>query len=223
MRISHKHRFVFLANPRTASTTIRNILDDYSDIKSRYITDIDRDFPYYHHISAQELKKIFDLNGWDWFSYKRFCIVRNPFDRVVSLYHHKIQTSTQPDERRSRPYNLARKIKYKLLGDSKFENYVKHLNPKKRLTTSLKEFLCDKDGNFLVDDVLMFENLGTELPEYLKQFGIKIEKEDIPHLNLSSGRNKYKEYYDPLTRKKVEEIYSYEIERFKYKFNTGKG
>lgn len=219
MRISHKHRFVFLANPRTASTTIREILDDYSDIKSRYISEIDNNFPFYHHISARELKEIFDINGWDWFSYKRFCVVRNPFDRVVSLYHHKKSTFTEPDERRSRLYNLARKIKYKLSGDSNFENYVKHLNPAKRLTTSLKEFLCDEDGNFLVDDVLMFEKMETELPKYLKELGISIKRKDIPHMNPSSGRINYIEYYSPETQNKVEETYSYEIERFKYKYD----
>lgn len=91
MRISHKYRFVFLANLRTGSTTVRSILDHYSDIKSVHITQISERFPFYHHISAQELKPIFEERGWDWSKYKKFCVIRNPYDRIVSLYHHSQQ------------------------------------------------------------------------------------------------------------------------------------
>ena len=89
MRISHKKKFIFLANPRSASTSIRKILDPYSDISSKLISEVDQNFPFYHHITALELKNIFEKKGWDWDSYTKFCIIRNPYERIVSLYHHQ--------------------------------------------------------------------------------------------------------------------------------------
>ena len=45
MRISHKHKFVFIAVMKTGSTSVRNTLNDYSDI----ISNSDKNSPYTHH------------------------------------------------------------------------------------------------------------------------------------------------------------------------------
>jgi hypothetical protein len=220
VRISHKHRFVFLANPRAGSTTIRNVLDDYSDIKSVHITNINEEHPFYNHITAKELKDIFDARGWDWFTYKRFCIVRNPFDRIVSAYYHQLRLIHEKDEAQGWLHNLLRKVSLKKKPELTFKNFVIYLNPKHILTITLKEFICDEKGNFLVDDVLMFEKLERDLPSYLKELGITISSEDIPHLNITKGRKPYMDYYDDETRKIIEDLYSYEIERFGYTFGN---
>ncbi|WP_367268204.1 sulfotransferase family 2 domain-containing protein [uncultured Thiohalocapsa sp.] len=80
MRISHQHRFVFLSNPQSGSTSIRIALDPYSDIKSS------TEFPYHHHTNARRLKEHFLKQGWDWNSYFKFTTVRNPWDRMVARY-----------------------------------------------------------------------------------------------------------------------------------------
>jgi len=70
----------------------------------------------------------------------------------------------------------------------------------------------------LVKDVLMFEHLGRDLPEYLGKLGIQISAEDIPHLNASDDRNDYRKYYCEDTKQHVAKLYKYSIDRFGYSF-----
>jgi len=217
MRISHKHRFVFLAMPRTASTTVRVILDPYSDIKGVHISEITDEFPFYNHISSIELKNIFDKRGWDWYDYKKFCMIRNPYDRVVSLYHHHLKMMAKRSEERLAIGNLLKKCK-NIIKPETFRKYVMSINPKRRLQTSLKAFVCDENNNFLVDNILMFESLRENLPKYFHSLGIQITAENIPHLNATEDRLGYRDYYDQDTKKKVTDLYAYEISRFGYRF-----
>ena len=202
MRISHSHKLIYLAVPRTGSTTARNILDVSADITSIHISTITPDFPFYHHISALELKKIFAARGWNWDGYRKFCVIRNPYDRVVSLYHHRVE-------------NLAKNAHQ---SPPSFKQYVFQLNPTQRLPTSLQAFVCDESGDFLVQDILQFEQLHTQLPAYLHQIGISLSADQIPRLNASRNRRSYRDYYDAETKARIGQLYRYEIERFGYVF-----
>ena len=146
-------------------------------------------------MGASELKDVFNKRDWDWDSYQKFCFVRNPFDRVVSLFHH-----------RSRSHKIS------------FENFVSDIDPENRVTTSLKSFLCDQNGDFLVNDILKFEELNDALPKFLNKSGISITTDDIPHLNASDDRLSYRDYYDDELKEKVKNLYEYEFERFGYSF-----
>lgn len=216
MRISHQYKFVFLATPRTGSTTIRNVLDQYSDIISVRISQKSREFPFYDHISAPELKRVFDKNEWVWEDYSSFCVVRNPYDRVVSLYHHHLKMR----DRRDNKFFLTN-VKDALTPAPSFKKFVFAINPRKRLTTALEYFIGAQDGaKPLVNDVLQFERLEQDIPNYLGKLGLEISAEDIPHLNASESRNDYRKYYCEDTRKRVSELYRYEIERFGYSFSA---
>lgn len=204
MRISHKHQFVFLANPRTGSTTLRNLLDPYSDIRSVHISEITETFPFYHHISAQELKIVFDLRDWDWDAYRRFAVVRNPYDRVVSLFHHH-RWRIEHNNAGVRPV-------------ASFSEFVDRLSLQRRLTAPLEAFICDAKGRELVSDVFRFEELQRWMPEYFGRLGVSLDTTDIPVLNASKQRQDYREYYNDETRNKVGAFYAYEIERFGYEF-----
>jgi len=218
MRISHQRRFVFLANPRTGSTTVRKILDDYSDVKSVHITETSDEFPFYDHISASELKAIFEKKGWEWAEYRKFCMVRNPFDRVVSLYHLHQEIMRQKVKGRNVIQKLLRYIKRRIIPLNTFHDYVMHIDPNVRMSKSLKTLICDNNGDSLVDDVIMYERISDELPTYLSLFDIYISKEEIPHLNASKAREDYRQYYSEETRHRVECLYAYEIDRFGYQF-----
>jgi len=91
MRISHRYKFVFLSHARTGSQTVRRLLDPFSDVTSVHYSQTDETNPFYNHISALELKNEFDRRCWDWSAYRKFCFTRNPWERVVSLYHHFVR------------------------------------------------------------------------------------------------------------------------------------
>ena len=81
MRISHKYKFIYLATPKACSSSIRKALNRYSCISSK------SNFPpYAHHGKLEWVKNDFKKNKWDWNSYYKFTSVRNPWDRMVSLW-----------------------------------------------------------------------------------------------------------------------------------------
>ena len=58
-RISHTHKFIYFAFPKTGSESVRKILDPYSDIKAVTRSHVTKDNPFYTHITPEETKKIF--------------------------------------------------------------------------------------------------------------------------------------------------------------------
>lgn len=224
MRISHSKKFVFLANPRTASTTIRNILDPYAEVSSRLISEITPSFPFYHHISARELKAIFQRKGWNWDDYRVFCVVRNPYDRMISLYRHQQKiyresSSVGACRQSVQRYGFVHATKMAALYLTRprtFDAFLRRVDTRKSLTTSLKEFAFDEAGRQLVTDILMFENLAAELPALLHSLGIEVEAEDIPHLNAARREVADSGLYTAENRQIMLEKFGYEIERFGY-------
>lgn len=198
MRISTKKKFIFLARPRTGSTTCRNVVQPHADIIGVHISKITDDFPFYNHIPARELKQLFEDRNMEWDAYKKFCFARNPYDRIVSLYHHNIWMTGK---------------------EKSFEDYVnKIVDPKRILTVSLENFIGDENQKNLDVDVLQFENIYEDLTKYLLQFGVKVTREHIPHLNSSENRGKYREYYTDELRERIANLYAQEIDRFGYEF-----
>lgn len=87
MRISHKYKFIFFANPKTGSESVREILAPYSDIRAEYDGPIvSESNPFYNHMPPLELKNIFLAKGLNYDGYFKFTMVRNPWARLVSLY-----------------------------------------------------------------------------------------------------------------------------------------
>lgn len=169
-RISHKHKFIFFSFPKTGSESVRSILDPYSDIKAVTKSEITKENPFYSHITPNETKKIFESKGWNYNEYYKFTCVRNPYERLMSLY----------------------KMKYKTFDQNSFSKWVRTLRPNSKIRgdwykngiITFKNFISDPDGNVLVDEVIKLEEININLPILLNKFGIKIGY--IPHINKGS-------------------------------------
>lgn len=129
MRISHKHKFVFIAVPKTGSTSVRSIIDPYSDIVSVN----DRNSPYKHHTTALNLKKHFESQGWNWGDYYKFSVVRNPWERRVSSWAYRLKKGQ---------HNYT-----------EFKDFVMHYPAAPQF-----HWLSDEDGNFLMDYAFKLED-----------------------------------------------------------------
>lgn len=199
MRISHKHKFVFIATGKTGSTTIGTCLDEYSDVKSTGTkrTEFLKDNRYYTHISAGELKPHFQEKGWDWGKYFSFAFVRNPWSRLVSNYFYRYH-------RRPNAW------KEESFWDFIFSGAKHSLSANSQLS-----YMVDTSGNQLVDFIGKYENLQQDFDIVCDKIGIP--KQQLPHINKTKHKH-YTEYYDNETRDFVAEKYAKDIEYFGYEF-----
>lgn len=181
--------------------------------------------PFYSHISPLEVKLLFEQHGWDYDDYFKFTFVRNPWARQVSLYNMIYQTRA--------PRGLYRKIKTALnlnphpsfkqwLSQSKADGRGAGGPSDQRWQVygaySIANYILDKNGNELVDDVIKLEEIDTKLPKLLARIGI-VDADNlvIPHINRR-GSKKYIDYYDAQSKALIADRYSYDIARFNYRF-----
>ncbi|WP_156137620.1 sulfotransferase family 2 domain-containing protein [Methyloceanibacter caenitepidi] len=83
MRLSDRHRFVFISNPRCGSTSIRQMLDPFSDVRSKTPPPV----PWlHHHAGADLIEAGMKETGRNPDDYVFLTTVRNPWARVFSAY-----------------------------------------------------------------------------------------------------------------------------------------
>lgn len=218
MRISYRHRFIFVHVPKTGGTSVSKALDafshDVSDVERLFAAICRRlgrrlglrweshrwlKFPT-QHVTLEELKAAYPRKVFD-ISFK-FAFVRNPWDWLVSDYYSILQHPVNPK------YELVRYL-------DDFREYVEWCaeNP----PTPQMDYLMDSDGGMLADYVGRFENLTEDFATVAARLGIDAE---LPHLNRSVQRRSpiYREQYDDHARKTVEQILSKDIEGLGYEY-----
>ncbi|MEX0678586.1 MAG: sulfotransferase family 2 domain-containing protein [Pirellulales bacterium] len=196
---SHKHRCIFIHIPKAAGTSIKHALD----------------MPGRGHLAWAYYSLCYPQL---WQQYTSFTVVRNPWDRAVSIYHWaKVQDS----------YWFKGQlvpIDYELLASKSFEECLTILDGQRE---RLKSEAWHRQtvwvagpkslgGKVMVDRVLRFENLDHDFPKFCEDLGI--EQRSLPKMNPSNRSRDYRQYYNDATRKLVERIYEPDIETFGYSF-----
>ena len=141
----------------------------------------------------------------------KFCVVRNPYDRLVSAYAHIAKRECTP---------LFKEI-FKQLEIKTFEDLIKCLDNNKKcriLTNYIVHFRTQNEliehSKVKMDRIFKFEEFNSieaELNTRLNE-NIKIKK-----LN-ASPRKEYNEYFNDHAIDVVSRIYKTDLEMFDYKF-----
>jgi len=141
-----------------------------------------------------------------------FAYVRNPWSRMVSLFHFK---------RKQHEDNPSFKNPFVLKND--FKGYTKWflLEYKTKCSVNLHkgnwqqvEWLTDESGEIIVDFVGRYETINKDFRLIKKKINVKCQ---LPHVNKSK-HDHYKTYYDKNTRDLVARAYDKDIEMFNYEF-----
>lgn len=228
MIISHKYRFIFIKTRKTAGTSIEVMLSslcDESDVctpiyppeighvsrnyKGRWslgneisrqrnglnlksATDWLKSRPFRNHSSAEDVKSRVSVSIWN--SYTKFCVDRNPWDKTLSHFHMCKQRSNPP------------------------KSFTEYLSAKELCLNY--PLYSDRHGKVLVDRVLRYEHLESELFALLDELG-------VPHLgrlqvnakgNYRKDRRHYREVYSDKQRAIVEQEFAPEIALLGYQF-----
>lgn len=225
--ICHKHRCIFVHVPKTGGQSIEqfflernnlSINDKHKLLISRN-DDPSKGPTRLAHLRAHEYIDCGHVCENLYGEYFTFAIVRNPWARLVSEYLHK-----KLDNR----YSFRDFVFYGMPAQNDFCDKYRHVIPQ-------TDYICNRDGQEIVDFVGRFENLHQDFDYICSQ--LTISDASLPHVNSTSSfrrslerkirhlfirenriKKHYSEYYDRQTIDRVGQLYAEDINRFNYDF-----
>src|SRR6056297_2351350 len=171
--------FVFVHINKTGGSSIRAALD----------------ISGYQHVRACDIAAFL---GWrKWSEMTTFSTIRNPWDRLVSMYYWRVTTNQTGLADSRIDFNdwldlcLRRRDPY----------FIK--NP--LMLAPQSYWLCDESGELLVDRLLRFERLAEDFHKLCAAIGIQ-KKAELPHLKKTE-RKHYSAYFGQKDAELVGRIY----------------
>lgn len=205
--LSEKHGFAFIHVMKSGGTSVKAALSDratpFSELtgfKQYVIQEYAEWFykiPNINHAPAIALQSF--LGAEKWASLQTFAIVRNPWDWIASLYVYI---------RRNKNH-----VQHRYVKELTFEEFVAFECKTRRLTQS--DFLCNDNGEMLINKLFKLEEMDAELPGFLNT--LLGEEVTMARKNVSE-RAHYRDIHTPRTRNLVENCYGADIERFEYAY-----
>jgi hypothetical protein len=152
------------------------------------------------------VEKIEEIGIASWERKFTFTVIRNPWDKVVSHYHYRVQTNQT--SLGIRPINFNQWVWYTYENkDPIYYDFPKMFMPQ-------VDWITNNDEKILVNKIIHFENLEDEFKAVARRLGKHV---NLPHIK-ASNRGNYREYYDDKTIKVIEKWFSKDIENFGYSY-----
>lgn len=167
--------------------------------------------------------KLDNKNSNDFQNYQKVAIVRNPFDRLVSLYKQKIKSKHLNDRKHINwisplLYRYNTIFKTKFFSEMSFEDFVKVICsiPDKKSDRHFRSqyaLLVDDEWTVLPNHIWYFENIDNDFKTIMKKIGC--DDIELLKVNITSTqkwvKNKTKNYKDFYTKELADMVY----ERYK--------
>jgi chondroitin 4-sulfotransferase 11 len=201
--VSKKYKFIFIHIPKTGGSSIAE--PEYQSGQGALVAHLgSEDYVQAGHIRAVGLKSSLQDN-WD--DYFKFAFVRNPWDRIVSLYYYFLQ---DPEKQKS-----ALGIEIAKLGSFReFCRQLDNIELDPHFDPQIS-YLIDYEGRFLLDHLGRFESIDSDIDSICKKIGLPAVK--LPHFR-KSDHDSYKNHYDDKTVEIIATRYKSDIDAFKYSF-----
>ncbi|MGI9200565.1 MAG: sulfotransferase family 2 domain-containing protein [Woeseiaceae bacterium] len=207
MIISHRHKFIFFAVPKTATHTIREALRQHTDENDweQQVLYGQQFLPFpeiarlnHGHISAEQIRPHLDDDIWN--EYFKFGFVRNPFDRFVSTCFFL---------NRSNPNFAQTAVQFmkQRLPLPRFRQRI--------LVKPQYQQLCWSGGDVALDYVGRYESLQQSYDEICERIGISGSELGVKN---TSKHKTFDTYYDEDLRNSVAEFYAEDLRIFDYAF-----
>ena len=207
MIVSHKHRFIFVAVPKTGTHSVRQALREHlgpDDIEQVGLF-VNKRFPFeelasvkHGHITLEQIRPF--LGDEKFASYLKFAFVRNPFDRFVSYCAFMTRAT---DAFNRNPKAVMRNILFEV-------RPMDHV-----LYVPQHTFVTAEDGQVLADSIGRVEEMQASYDAICARIGIP--SRTLDQVN-SSRRGHYRDYYDQQLIDGVGELYRRDLELFGYEF-----
>jgi hypothetical protein len=217
MLISHTRKFIYLKTRKTAGTSVEIYFEPFCIDPKLYAGEQhsrapqvsewgvvgSRGFaaePWYNHMPAA---RILELTGEDiWNSYLKFCVIRNPFDKVVSWFWHAIGDEIGGGLAGA-DFAAVR---------SAFEEWTAIGNfPEDR-------FIYSMDGAPAVDLFIRYEHLADDLRNLCARLAVAWQPERLGRYKSEYRKRpeRFEEYYTRDAARRVREAFAWEVDYFGY-------
>ena len=209
MIVSHRHRFIFLAVPRTGTHAVRAALGPIlgeGDWQQQSLTaQVRLPVPAlasvgHGHLTLRQVRE--HLPGSMWRDYFKFAIVRNPYDRFVSVC--AMLNKRNPRYRGDETAFMKRAV-----GVRRFRQRV--------LVRPQFDMLIDDTGELGMDFIGRYETLQESFDEACRQVGVS--GSELGRSNRSD-HDDYSTYYDDELLALVTRLYARDFERLGYREAT---
>ena len=196
MHIDHDKRFVYLALPKTGSYSIHYFFDNTQHSE-----------PHLHHAGVRELDPVL-------IDYFKFAFVRNPWSKLVSMYHDFTL-------RRGQQYSGLVWHEKPLLSEFEdFDDFCYGLADSPWLQDVFFRpqfmFVTDEHNQDAVDFVGRVENLDIDFATVCAMLDISYKTLGVA--NKGQYTKEYREYYTKRTAVIIGDIYAEDVKRFNYEF-----
>lgn len=191
MVINDHYKFVFIHVPKTGGTSVQAALRSLSGNNG---SDLARTK---HETPPELLARVSAERSTELHKYRFFCIVRNPWDRFVSLfrYLHKLGKFPVPES---------------------FVEFAGMVDDGEEWVSKLHSIRPQLDFvGAPRQTVARYETLREDFATIASSLGFSA---DLPHLNSSGGPAYYRGYYDERCAQIVERKYKSDIDTFGYRF-----
>jgi hypothetical protein len=208
MIISHSHRFIFAAVPKTGTHSVRQALREQlggEDVEQVGLF-VDKRFPWadlaairHGHLSLRQVRPYLGEEAFG--GYFKFAFVRNPFDRFVSYCAFMLRGG---DAFQQRPREVMRHF----LFEAPPEPHI--------LFQPQASLLVDEDGETLLADAVgRVEDMQGSYDAICMRIGIS--SRPLDRVNGSSHGD-YRRYYDQVLIDGVAARYAQDLALFGYTF-----
>jgi hypothetical protein len=220
--MSDRHRFLFLVNPKTASTSVRRYLRknvaDAVFLQERVATlGVTVDRPYNpHHNNARIVESLCTSLGKRYDDYFSFVMIRNPWAKMVSRYYY--ERSDKNHVRFFEPnYDASSALHYR------FDDWLTAVNPR---GYRIEEFVFTNREEQLVNKIYPVETFSpAALCRDINEFNAS---RDVPPLTLTGDlpvtnttqHAHYSTYYSAESVEIVRQLFRKDIELGRYTFDA---
>ena len=192
-------KYIFIANPKTGSTTVEHYLREWDpgSLHNRFV-DVNGNIVrgIHGHIRPRDLKRMMkDLYK----EYKVFIFIRNPYDKAVSGYHYYRQGKRKQIEfgKNKGTVRLVFNLFLARILPFQFWSLIKPVK-------SNYDYLTDDDGTIIVDYIGTTDKLSSDLTEIARVMGIIEEVNGrVGRTNVSKRDKEYNQYFQKAWHKKA--------------------
>jgi hypothetical protein len=233
MLCSHSKKFIYFKITKTAGTSVEIFFErfcrpegDFSEshamkesltpvgiVGSRMQNQRQTD-TYYNHMPASEIRIKLGASIFD--TYFKFCVVRNPFDRMVSAFWWFSLIADSDEEEQKKKESFER-LPFEEIR-RRFGEYV--ASQAWRPSSDRKVYTID--NALVMDKVIRFERLMSDIQDVCKI--LKITPDPSMLGSYKRGYRlrpeHYSDYYDSDSRAAIERDCSFELDVFGYSYDS---